>query len=111
MVNTGIIKTLLVACALVAALAPATVQGLGEIRCTNKYGKPCNLEVMGGWSACNEVVTEMNKVDGISGYTCVRLRPTLFVCFAFLLVCIFGWLWQAACGLSYLVADVNWFVQ
>ena len=33
MVNTGIIKTLLVACALVAALAPGAVQGLDEIKC------------------------------------------------------------------------------
>lgn len=74
MVNIGIIKTLLAACALVAALAPATVQGwgdvgLGEIKCRGNKNNNW-LYVSGSAQQCKNVVNELGKVDGISYFYC-----------------------------------------
>ena len=67
MVNTGIIKTLLVGCALVAALAPVNVQGLDEITCDSD-GK---LYVDGGSSQCAAVAAEFNRLPGGKSLECV----------------------------------------
>ena len=65
MVNTGIIKTLLVACALVAALAPATVQGLDEIQCDSEG----RLYIYYG--DCDPVAAEFNRLPGGKSLECV----------------------------------------
>ena len=102
MVNTGVIKKLLVVCALAAAFAPATVQGLEEIKCDG------SRLYVSGESACNEVVAEVNKLsDGIGGFAeCVSLRPAALCVCVLPIFCVHFWMTVASCGA---VGILYWF--
>lgn len=72
MVNTGFIKTLLVACALAAALAPADVQGLDEIKCLDRGDLYVSFSSSGG---CSAVAAEFNRLPGGKSVECVSSLP------------------------------------